>query len=148
MSDATAKTFEQRLWPGKAPLAVGDEAADVPKIVIYQATNSDGSAIVVCPGGGYPGLAPHEAELIAHWLNTLGVTAVLLTYRVAPRYRHPAPLMDVSRAIRTTRAHATDWQIDPHRIGVLGFSAGGHLSATVSTIFDSDERSVSDPIDQ
>jgi acetyl esterase/lipase len=148
MSDATTKPLEQRLWPGKAPLAVGDEPADVPTVAVYQPRDGNGSAIVVCPGGAYRMHGPHEGEPVARWLNTLGITAVLLTYRLSPRYRHPAPLMDVSRAIRITRANADAWRIDPTRIGVLGFSAGGHLAASVSTIFDSDERDPDDAIDQ
>src|SRR4051812_42953140 len=104
MSDATANVFEQNLWSGKAPLALGDTPADVPRVAVYQPRDADGSAIVVCPGGAYQMLAPHEADPIARWLTTLGITAILLIYRLAPRYRHPAALMDVSRAIRTARA--------------------------------------------
>jgi acetyl esterase/lipase len=145
---ATSEPAGHRLWPGKAPLAAGDEPADVPRVVVYHAEHGDGSAIVVCPGGGYQNLAPHEAEPIARWLNTLGITGIVLSYRLAPRYRYPAAFLDVSRAIRTARAKAGEWQIDPKRIGVLGFSAGGHLSATVSTVFDSDERDSADATDQ
>ena len=137
MSDATTI----RLWEGKAPLAAGDEPADVPKIDIYRPDkDADGSAIVVCPGGGYGHLAPHESEPIARWLNTLGVTGIVLTYRIAPRYHYPAAFMDVSRAIRTVRHRAKEFELDPQRIGVLGFSAGGHLSANISTRFDNDDR--------
>jgi acetyl esterase/lipase len=148
MPDATANVLEQNLWPAQAPLALGDTPADVPRVSVYQPRDPDGSSIIVCPGGAYQMLAPHEAEPIARWLNALGITAILLTYRLAPRYRHPTPLMDVSRAIRTARTNSDKWKIDPHRVGVLGFSAGGHLSATVSTTFDSDERNARDPIDQ
>ena len=139
-----------RLWEKRAPLASGDEPADIPSIKIYRPEKPDGSAIVICPGGAYQHLAPHEGEPVAQWLNTFGVTGIVLTYRLAPRYRHPAPLIDVSRAIRTVRARAKEWQLDPQRVGVLGFSAGGHLAATVSTHFDADEagRDANDPIDQ
>ena len=140
MSDATALVTTVRLWEGRAPLAAGERKEDVPTIAVFRPKKPDGSAIVVCPGGGYHTLAPHEAEPVARWLNTLGVTGIVLTYRHAPKYRHPAPLMDVSRAIRTVRYRAKEWEIDPKRVGVLGFSAGGHLAATVSTLFDSDER--------
>src|SRR4051794_8337235 len=147
MSEDT-KTFTQRLWPGNATLAKGDAPADIPQIAIYQPANADGSAVIVCPGGAYGMLAPHEAEPIARWLNTFGVTGIVLTYRLGPRYRHPAPLMDVSRAVRVVRAKSAEWKLDPKRVGVLGFSAGGHLAAAVSTHFDSDERDAHDPIDR
>jgi acetyl esterase/lipase len=137
-----------RLWDGKAPGAIGDEAADVPMIKILRPPSPDGSAIVVCPGGGYGHLAPHESEPIARWLNATGITGIVLTYRLAPRYRHPAPLQDVSRAIRTVRARAKELELDPKRIGVLGFSAGGHLSATISTKFDDGDATSSDPIER
>src|SRR5688572_4691421 len=140
MAESTTKPLERPLWPHRAPLAIGDEPADIPRIAIYEPADPDGSAIVVCPGGGYRHLAAHESEPIARWLNTLGITAILLTYRLSPRYRYPAAFLDVSRAIRTTRANATEWKLDLQRVGVLGFSAGGHLSATVSTRFDSDPR--------
>jgi acetyl esterase/lipase len=148
MSEETTKVFTHRLWPGKAPLAIGEALADIPQVVVYQPAAADGSAIIVCPGGAYGMLAPHEAEPIARWLNTFGVTGIVLTYRLGPRYHHPAPLMDVSRAIRTVRAKASEWKLDPKRVGVIGFSAGGHLSATVSTHFDTDERNANDTIDQ
>ncbi|MEO6436271.1 MAG: alpha/beta hydrolase [Tepidisphaeraceae bacterium] len=140
MSDATASVITVRLWETRAPLATGDEPADIPEIAIHRPKQPDRSAIVVCPGGGYGALAAHEAGPIAAWLNTLGVTGVVLKYRLAPRYRHPAMLIDVSRAIRTVRARAKEWKLDEKRVGVLGFSAGGHLAATVSTQFDSDDR--------
>ncbi len=147
MSDATANVFSQRLWSGKAPGAIGDTPEDTPQITVYQPKDPDGSAIVVCPGGGYGALAEHEGQPMARWLNTFGVTGIVLQYRLGPRYHHPAPLIDVSRAIRTVRA-TKDWKIDPERIGVMGSSAGGHLSATISTHYDSDDRNVNDPIDQ
>ena len=148
MSESNTKPSIHRLWPDKAPLAIGDMPADIPQIAVYRPANADGSAIVVCPGGAYTMLAEHEAEPIARWLNTFGVTATVLTYRLGPRYHHPAPFIDVSRAIRTVRARAAEWKIDPKRVGVIGFSAGGHLSATVSTYFDTDPRDAKNPIDQ
>ncbi len=137
-----------RLWEGKAPLAVGDEPGDVPMINLIRPDQPDGSAIVVCPGGGYGHLAPHESEPVARRLNKTGITGIVLTYRIAPRYHHPAPLLDVSRAMRTVRARANEWQLDPKRVGVLGFSAGGHLSATISTKFDDGDANASDPIER
>ena len=140
-----------RLWPEGAPAALGQEPADVPTITVYPAQR-DGAdpspAIVVCPGGGYGGLAAHEAEPIAKWLNTLGVTGVVLRYRLGPRYHHPVPLQDAQRAIRTVRARAAEWKVDPKRVGILGFSAGGHLAATASTQFDAGDPAASDPIDR
>ena len=138
------------LWPNGAPGAVGKEPADVPTLTVYPAETGDGPApaIVVCPGGGYGGLAAHESEPIARWLNTLGVTGVVLKYRLGPRYHHPAMLQDAGRAIRTVRARAGEWNIDPKRVGILGFSAGGHLAATASTQFDAGDPNAADPIDR
>jgi acetyl esterase/lipase len=137
-----------RLWTGRAPQAVGDEAQDVPTLTVYRPASPDGSAIVICPGGGYGHLAAHEAEPPARWLNSLGVTAFVLKYRLGPRYQHPAPMLDAARAIRFVRANAQQWNLDPKRIGILGFSAGGHLSATISTHFDDGDASAADPIDR
>lgn len=125
------------LWPQGAPGALGKEPGDIPTITVYPAAAGKGpaAAIVVCPGGGYGGLAAHEAEPIAKWLNSIGITGVVLKYRLGPRYHHPAPLQDAQRAIRTVRARAGEWNIDPKRVGILGFSAGGHLAATASTQF-------------
>jgi acetyl esterase/lipase len=104
--------------------------------------------VLVCPGGGYVNLAPHESEPVAIWLNSIGINAGVLRYRRAPKYRHPAPLFDVTRAIRTVRANAATWDIDPHKIGVLGFSAGGHLAATISTHFDDGNPTSPDPVER
>jgi acetyl esterase/lipase len=145
---AAAAAEVMRLWKGKAPLAVGDEPADVPEIAIYRPEKPDGSAIVICPGGAYMHLAPHEGAPVAQFLNRTGVTGFVLKYRIAPRYHHPAPLTDVSRAIRTVRARGKEWGIDPKRVGVMGFSAGGHLAASVSTLFDQDHRDTNDPVDR
>jgi acetyl esterase/lipase len=138
------------LWAQAAPGAPGKEPADVPAITVYPAPQAAASApaIVVCPGGGYGVLANHEGEPVAKWLNTLGVAGVVLKYRLGPRYRHPAPLQDAQRAIRTVRARAGEWNIDPKRVGILGFSAGGHLAATASTQFDAGDASASDPIER
>jgi acetyl esterase/lipase len=103
---------------------------------------------VVCPGGGYARLADHEGHNVAVWLNGIGVTAAVLKYRLGPRYRHPAPLQDVARAIRTVRARAKDWGVNPGRIGVIGFSAGGHLASTVATQFDAGDAAAADPVER
>src|SRR5262245_17695946 len=105
----------QPLWPGRAPGAKGTEPADVPTLALYPAPaeTATGAAIVVCPGGGYGGLAEHEGHPIAKWLNTLGITAAVLHYRLGPRYHHPAMLQDAQRALRTLRANAGAWKKDP-----------------------------------
>ena len=127
------------LWPDGAPGALGSEAVDKPKITVYlaPADRATGAAVVVCPGGGYRVVAAdHEGKQIAEWLNSLGVSAFVLQYRLGERYRHPAPLQDAQRAIRTVRSRAKEWGVDPRRIGILGFSAGGHLASTAATHFD------------
>ena len=138
------------LWPEGAPGAKGAAPEDVPSYQLYPApaTKSTGAAVVVCPGGGYRGLAAHEGHDIALWLNGLGVTAVVLKYRLGPRYQHPSMLQDVQRAIRTTRARAAEWKVDPQRIGVMGFSAGGHLSSTAATHFDAGQPKAADLVER
>ncbi len=137
------------LWPHGALGAVGDEDADRPSIRIYEADEPNGCGVLICPGGGYGGLAfDHEGHQIAKWFNTIGVTGVVLKYRLGRRYQHPAPLNDVQRAIRYVRTHAKELQVAPNRIGVMGFSAGGHLASTASTHFDDGDPDASDPIDR
>lgn len=129
------------LWPGGAPGARGQEDADKPSITWYAAPQPNGAAVLVCPGGGYRTLAmDHEGKQIAQWYNSLGVTAVVLKYRLGPRYHHPAMLDDARQAIRTIRARAAEFKLDPAKVGVMGFSAGGHLAATLSTHFQPGER--------
>jgi acetyl esterase/lipase len=126
------------LWsdvPGK----LGDGKEDNPTIEVYRAPNPTGAAVLVCPGGGYHTRAPHEAGVVAEWLNTVGITGIVVHYRVKP-YKHPQPLNDLSQAMRITKDHASQWGIDPQKIGVLGFSAGGHLASTLSTHFAPDTR--------
>jgi len=144
---ATAQR-ELPLWQGKTPGAVANEPADHPTLTVYPAEGGTGAAIVVCPGGGYGMLAPHEGEPVARWLNTLGITAGVLKYRLGPRYHHPAELHDAQRAIRMLRARAAEFALDPHRIGILGFSAGGHLAATAATHFDAGDPTAHDPIER
>ncbi|WP_437228264.1 alpha/beta hydrolase [Planctomicrobium sp. SH661] len=140
-----------RLWPDGAPGAQGDEPKDVPEIRIYPApeATANGACVVVLPGGGYGGLAmDHEGHQIATWLNSIGVSAAVVSYRLGPKYHHPAPLQDAQRGIRYVRAHAAELKIDPHRVGIMGFSAGGHLASTVSTHFDAGDKESSDPVAQ
>jgi acetyl esterase/lipase len=139
------------LWPDGAPGAAGSEPEDKPKLTPYLApkASANGAAVVVCPGGGYRNLASdHEGKQVAEWLNTLGVSAFVLQYRVGPRYRHPAPLQDAQRALRLVRARAPAFGVDPRRIGILGFSAGGHLASTAGTRFDDGVPDAADPIER
>ncbi len=143
------------LWDTKAPYAVSDGAADKPSVKVFRAPadKANGAAVVVCPGGGYGGLADdHEGKQVAEFFNEHGVTAFVLKYRVAQKDRpgplHPAPLMDVQRAIRFVRAKATEYGIDPTRVGLMGFSAGGHLASTGGTHFDDGLLKDGDAIDK
>ncbi len=139
------------LWPQGAPGAKGETAADRPEIHIHRPKQdvAVGAAVVICPGGGYGGvMMSYEGHDVARWLNTFGVTGIVLRYRIAPRYRHPAPLQDVQRAVRWVRSRARDLEIDPARIGVLGFSAGGHLAATAGTLFEPGKADADDPIER
>jgi acetyl esterase/lipase len=136
------------LWPNGAPEAVGTEELDRPSLQIYlPRAPTGGTAVVVCPGGGYGGLAmDHEGRQIAEWLNSLGVAAFVLKYRLGPRYHHPAPLQDAQRALRFVRFHAQEFDIKLDHIGIWGFSAGGHLAATAGTHFDAGDPKAADPI--
>lgn len=139
------------LWPNGAPGAKGQGGADKPSLTTYlaPADKATGMAIVVCPGGGYGGLAMgHEGHDVARWLNSIGVSAFVLKYRHAPQYHHPAPLQDAQRALRTVRARAAEWKINPQRIGIWGFSAGGHLASTAGTHFDAGKTDAADPIER
>jgi acetyl esterase/lipase len=144
-----------RLWQGDAPEARGKEESDkatndVPTLTIYPplAGKNNGAALVVCPGGAYAHLADHEGRPVAEWFAGLGGTGLVLKYRLGPKYHHPAEMHDVQRAIRLTRASASEWGIDPARIGVLGFSAGGHLASTAATHFDAGDPSAADPVER
>jgi acetyl esterase/lipase len=107
------------------------------------------ASAVVCPGGGYGMLAvEHEGKQVAEWLNSLGAAAFILKYRLGPRYHHPAMLEDAGRAIRTVRAGADRWSLDPHKIAIMGFSAGGHLASTAGTHFDAGKSDAENPIER
>jgi len=139
------------LWAGAAPGALGTAEADIPVITVYlpRTVAPDTPAVVVCPGGGYRALASnHEGRQVASYLNSLGVAAFVLRYRLGPRYHHPIELGDAQRAIRVLRSHAADWRLDPARIGIMGFSAGGHLAMTASTRFDSGAPGAADAVDR
>ncbi len=129
------------LWPEGAPGAAGSEDLDKPALTAYLAPKPNGASVLVCPGGGYGALAmDHEGKQIAEWYNSFGVSAFILKYRLGPRYRHPAPLDDARRAMRLIRERAVKLGLDPARVGVMGFSAGGHLASTLSTHYQQGER--------
>ena len=139
------------LWQGAAPGAQGTEDRDIPTITAYMPRSlaQPVAAVIVCPGGGYGALASnHEGRQVANYLNSLGIAAFVLKYRLGPRYHHPVEIEDAQRALRTVRAKAADWHISPDRIGIIGFSAGGHLAMSASTRFDSGKPAATDPIDQ
>ena len=139
------------LWPNGAPGALGKEDKDIPTLTPFfpSAAKASEAAMVVLPGGGYGGLAAHEGKDYALWLNEQGITAFVLKYRLGPAgYRHPAMLQDAARSIRLVRAKASEWNLDPKRIGIMGFSAGGHLASTAGIHFDGGTASAADPIDR
>jgi acetyl esterase/lipase len=139
------------LWPSGAPGALGAEETDKPALTPYvvSAGHGTGAAVTVCPGGSYGALSmDKEGDQIARFLNSLGVTAFVLKYRLGPKYHHPIELGDAQRAIRTVRAKAEEYHLLPDRIGIMGFSAGGHLASTAGTHFDSGQASAADPVDR
>jgi len=151
MAGAQPKTgpMPELLWPNGAPGALGTEEVDKPSLTYYLPKSPVGTAVIVCPGGGYQHLAmDHEGEQIAKWLNSLGISAVVLQYRLGPKYHHPAMINDAQRAIRTIRSKSASLHVQPDRIGIWGFSAGGHLASTAATHFDAGNPNAADPIDR
>lgn len=142
------------LWPEGAPHAQGSEESDIPTIRVYlpqelDGVKASGAGVVICPGGGYGILAmDHEGHQLARWFQKNGVAGFVLRYRHAPKYRHPVPMEDAHRAIRYVRANAEKLGVDVGRLGIMGFSAGGHLSSTVATRFDAGNPEAKDPIDR
>ena len=139
------------LWPDGAPGALGTNSNDIPTFTAYlpDATNATGAAMVICPGGGYAHLAPHEGHDYALWLSQHGVTCFVLKYRLGSSgYRHPAMLNDAARAVRWVRAHAVEFNVDIARVGIMGSSAGGHLAATLLTHFDSGDTNSTDAVER
>ncbi len=140
-----------RLWTDRAPGAAGDDDPDKPALTIYMPSDTTGpmTAVVIAPGGGYGRLSMNlEGRIPANFLNSLGVAAFVLKYRLGPKYHHPVELGDAQRTIRMVRARAAEWHIDPNRIGMMGFSAGGHLAASASTHFDSGDAKSADPVER
>lgn len=139
------------LWTGEAPGALGADVKDIPTLTPYFAPlgKATGASMIICPGGGYAMLAPHEGSHYATWLNQQGIAGFVLKYRLgSAEYRHPAMMQDVQRAIRYVRANAIQWGLDPNRIGVMGSSAGGHLASTALTHFDAGNSAAPDPVDR
>src|SRR5215510_290957 len=139
------------LWPNGAPGALGQEDGDKPALTVYMPGNTTGpmTAVIIAPGGSYARLSMNnEGRAPANYFNTLGIAAFVLRYRLGPKYHHPIELGDVQRAIRTLRARAAEWHINPARIGVMGYSAGGHLASTASTMFDAGTSGDTDPIER
>lgn len=139
-----------RLWSGDAPGALGTEPADIPTLDIYAVPGdrASGAAVVVLPGGGYGNLAiNHEGEQIARWWNSLGVSAFVLRYRLGPKYHHPVELGDALRAMRWVRSRSEAYAYRADRVGVMGFSAGGHLASSVATLFDERTSEPQDALD-
>ena len=140
-----------RLWPDGAPGALGTADKDIPTLTPFLPTKekATGAAIVICPGGGYGGLAGHEGKDYALWLNEQGIAGFVLKYRLGSSgYRHPAMLNDAARAVRLVRARAADWGVDAKRVGIMGSSAGGHLASTALTHFDAGNAAATDPVER
>jgi acetyl esterase/lipase len=142
------------LWPDGAPGALGpldNDERDKPALTIYMPPNTTGpmTAVIIAPGGSYARLATNlEGRAPANYLNTLGIAAFVLRYRLGPRYHHPIELGDIQRAIRTVRSRAAEWHVAADRIGVMGFSAGGHLASSASTHFDAGMSDARDPVER
>lgn len=151
---AAAQPKVELLWPDGAPGAKGQAEGDKPTLTIYlpPQDKATGAAVVICPGGGYGHLAmDHEGHQIGQWLNSFGVAGFIVAYRHSRSgagYGHPAPIQDAQRAIQTVRSRAKEWGVDPNRIGILGFSAGGHLASTAATHFSESFVEPRDAIDR
>ena len=147
-----AEMVQIPLWAGGAPGEPATLPANQPMLFLTRpdGTAATHTAVVICPGGGYVHLAmDKEGHKFAEWFNSRGVTAFVLRYRRSDTgHHHPMPLLDVQRAIRTVRARAGEWNIDPAKIGVMGFSAGGHLASTAGTLYDAGDPQATDPIDR
>ena len=138
------------LWEKNVPHALGSAEKDIPTLTVYKPEDgkASGAAMVICPGGGYGGLAQHEGKDYAEWLAKHGITGFVLKYRLGSAgYRHPVMLGDAARAVRLVRDRANEWGIDPKRVGIMGSSAGGHLASTLLTHFDNGNLQSSDSVE-
>lgn len=147
-AEVTPKPEKLALWGGEAPVGGGKTAQEDAMITVHRPAKAkaNGTAIVICPGGGYGGLVTGgEGHGIAAWLNGHGITGIVLEYRL-PKGREMVPLLDAQRALRLARSKASDWQLDAKRIGIMGFSAGGHLASTAATHFDAGTPDAADPV--
>lgn len=136
------------LWESGAPGALGNGPEDRPALTLLSEVAGESKpAFVVFPGGGYGGLASHESQPVAEWFESIGIRGLVLRYRLGPRYHHPVMLNDAQRAVRVVRHHAAEWGIDPQRVGILGFSAGGHLASTLSTHHALGTPDAADPVE-
>jgi acetyl esterase/lipase len=136
-----------RLWPQ----TLGKAEKDNPTLTMYEPDSGkvNGSAIIICPGGAYRGLAAHEGEDYARFLTTYGITGFVLKYRHGGGgYKYPEITADAARAIRIVRANAREWKLNPKKIGIMGSSAGGHLASTMMTHFDAGDRNSSDSVER
>ncbi len=151
----TAETLSAQtlhvLWPEGAPGAIGQNESDQPSLIAFPTSKLSAShtAVIVCPGGAYGMLSMEKEGVdVAHWLNDLGISAFVLRYRLGPVYHHPIEMKDGQRAIRWVRAHANNFSIEANHVGMIGFSAGGHLTATLATHFDSGNPLSTDSIER
>ena len=139
------------LWNGTPPQSLGTTPKDIPHLSVFlpEDAGHPTPAVVICPGGGYGGLAfDREGTNVAQWFQSHGVAGLVLKYRLpGDGYRHPVPLHDAQRALRLVRSRSAEWKIDPAKIGIMGFSAGGHLASTLETHFDAGNPQAVDPID-
>jgi len=138
------------LWPGGAPGQQGNAPSDVPVVSVFAPRwHPNGTAVVIAPGGAYKELASDlEGREVADWFAARGITAFVLRYRMGPKYVYPVPLEDAQRAVRWVRAHAAEYKIDPQRIGIMGFSAGGHLAAMESVSAETADSGAADAVDR
>ena len=151
-AETVATQSIELLWPNGAPGAKGSQEGDKPTLTIClpDKETTTGTAVVICPGGGYGHLSmDREGQQIADWLNSIGIAGLILKYRHGGvGYGHPAPLQDAQRAVRIVRSRAKEWNLDPQRIGIMGFSAGGHLASSAGTHFQNNYYDAKDEIDK
>ena len=144
----TAPPETMAIWSGVAPIDARTSETATVSVIVHHPAKPNGAAVIICPGGGYGGLVlGAEGKGIAQWLNQHGITGIVLAYRL-PKGRPFVPLLDAQRAIRCVRSNAQAWGLDPQRIGIIGFSAGGHLAATAATHFDAGDPGATDPVQQ